>query len=55
MICGGQSGIGTVSFPEYFGFPLSISFHRCSIKMEKQKKSLHHKVAQKAFEAAVRP
>jgi hypothetical protein len=26
-------------FPEYFGFPLSISFHRCSIKMEKQKKT----------------
>ena len=22
--------------PEYFGFPLSISFHRCYIKMEKQ-------------------
>jgi hypothetical protein len=26
-------------FPEYFGFPLSISFHRCSIKMEKQKET----------------
>ena len=25
-------------FSEYFGFFLSISFHRCSIKMEKQKK-----------------
>ena len=25
-------------FPEYFGFPLSMSFHLCSIKMEKQKK-----------------
>ena len=24
-------------FSEYFGFPLSISFHRCSIKIEKQK------------------
>jgi hypothetical protein len=23
-------------FPEYFGFPLSISFHRCCIKMKKQ-------------------
>jgi hypothetical protein len=26
-------------FSEYFGFPLSISFHRCSIKKEKQKKT----------------
>jgi hypothetical protein len=26
-------------FPEYFGFPLSISIRRCSIKMEKQKKT----------------
>jgi hypothetical protein len=31
-------------FSEYFGFPLSISFHRCSFKMEKQEKPhhLHH-------------
>jgi hypothetical protein len=44
-------------FSEYFGFPLSISFHRCSIKMEKQKNPhhLHHRVAQQAFKAAVRP
>jgi hypothetical protein len=27
-------------FSEYFGFPLSVSFHRCSIKMEKQKKNI---------------
>jgi hypothetical protein len=27
-------------FFEFFGFPLSVSFHRCSIKMEKQKKNL---------------
>jgi hypothetical protein len=34
-------------FFEYFGFPLSVSFHRFSIKMEKQKKSHHlpHRVA----------
>jgi hypothetical protein len=24
-------------FSEYFGFPLSISFHLCSIRKEKQK------------------
>jgi hypothetical protein len=24
-------------FPEYFGFPLSISFHRCSITRRKEK------------------
>jgi hypothetical protein len=38
-IFGGQSGNGT-GFPpppEYFGFPRPFSFHRCSIKMEKQK------------------
>jgi hypothetical protein len=37
-------------FSEYFGFALSISFHWCSIKMEKQKKPnrrhLCHRVAQ---------
>jgi hypothetical protein len=26
-------------FSEYFGFPLPISLHLCSIKMEKQKKT----------------
>jgi hypothetical protein len=29
-ICVGQSGTGT-GFPEYFGFPLLVSFHQCSI------------------------
>jgi hypothetical protein len=28
-------------FPEYFGFPLSISFHRCSITWKNEKKSDH--------------
>jgi hypothetical protein len=30
-ISGGQSGTGPGFPPEYFGFPLSISFHWCSI------------------------
>jgi hypothetical protein len=35
-------------FPEYFGFPLSISFHRCSIKRKnKEINYLDHKVANK--------
>jgi hypothetical protein len=25
-------------FPEYFGFPLSISFHRCSITWKNERK-----------------
>jgi hypothetical protein len=39
-------------FPEYFGFPLSISFHRCSVTWKNLKKTdhlslhLHHRVAQ---------
>jgi hypothetical protein len=41
------------SFPEYFGFPLSISFHRCSITRKRTKNNhhrrhLHHTVAQEA-------
>jgi hypothetical protein len=32
--------LGQVFPPEYFGFPLSVSFHRCSIT------HLHHRVAQ---------
>jgi hypothetical protein len=37
-------------FPEYFGFPLSTSFHRCSITRKRTKTNhhlhLHHRVAQ---------
>jgi hypothetical protein len=41
---------------ENFGFPLPNSFHRCSIKWKSRKKlHLHHRVAQYAFKAAVRP
>jgi hypothetical protein len=29
-ICGGQIGTGTGFLSEFFGFPLSISFHRLS-------------------------
>jgi hypothetical protein len=36
-ICGGQSGTGTDFSPAYFGFPLSISFHQCSINRKKGK------------------
>ena len=37
-------------FPQYFGFPLSVSFHRCSITCKSENKliifHLHHRVAQ---------
>jgi hypothetical protein len=43
-------------FSEYFGFPLSVSFHRCSITRKRTKNNnnnhhhhhLHHRVAQEA-------
>jgi hypothetical protein len=59
-----QAGTGTYSlahgshdqlwvpFPEYFGFPLSVSFQRCSITSKTTKNNLHlhlhHRVAQEA-------
>ena len=46
-ICGRQSGTGASFFPEYFGFPLSISSHRCSITRKNETTNhLHHRVAQ---------
>jgi hypothetical protein len=52
-ICGGQSGTGTGSFSEYFGVPLSVSFHRCSSTWKMTKNNdhhlhLYHRVAQEA-------
>jgi hypothetical protein len=52
-ICRVQSGIGTGFSPEFFGFPLSISFHRCSITRTRTKNNnhhhhRHHRVAQEA-------
>jgi hypothetical protein len=40
-------------FPEFFGFPLSISFHRCSVTRKRTENNhhhrhLHHRVAQEA-------
>jgi hypothetical protein len=39
-------------FSEYFGFPLSISLHRCSVTRKRTKNNnhlhLHHRVAQEA-------
>jgi hypothetical protein len=45
--------LGQVFSPEYFGFPLSISFHRCSIttkwiKNNHHHRHLHNRVAQEA-------
>jgi hypothetical protein len=44
-------------FPEYFGFSLAISFHRCSIKMERQKNktSSSPQGCTMILKAAVRP
>jgi hypothetical protein len=48
--------LGQVFFSEYFGFPLSISFHGAPLKWKSRRKPhLHHRVAQQAFKAAVHP
>jgi hypothetical protein len=37
-------------FPEYFGFPLPLLFHCCSITWKNEKTNhLHHRVAQEAL------
>jgi hypothetical protein len=37
-------------FSEYFGFPLSFSFHPCNVRLhgKTEKTNLHHRVAQEA-------
>ena len=46
-ICGGQGGTGTGFSLEYFGFPLSVSFHRCCITWKNENiNHLHYTVAQ---------
>jgi hypothetical protein len=45
-------------FPEYFGFPVSVSFHWCSITRKNEKKTNHVYLSQGctiSFKAAVRP
>jgi hypothetical protein len=59
-ICGGQNGTGTGFPPDYFCFPLSISFHRCSItwKREENWSSFSSSSSQGctiSLKAAVRP
>jgi hypothetical protein len=39
-ICVDEVALGQVFSPEYFGFPLSISFNRCSITRKNKKKKL---------------
>jgi hypothetical protein len=39
-------------FPEYFGFPLSVSFHWCSVTWKRTKNNhlhLYHRVVQEAL------
>jgi hypothetical protein len=51
--CGGfvvdKVALGQVFPPEYFGFPLSVSFHWCSITRKRTQNNhrLHHRVAHK--------
>jgi hypothetical protein len=41
-----KAALGQAFFPKYFGFPLSISFNRCSRLKNEKTNLLHHMVVQ---------